>query len=141
MALFLHLRFYRFHCPVCKRRYLMSVSPVLLGTGRRRCEKCQSVFNDGSHEWPELSGQQKFEYVAPTTVLGYFGGVVLTFVAIFILEPGTRERIFYTEMILLFMCLPWVPYFVGRARRVRESTDRLDRHKVFGDTDEFILST
>jgi hypothetical protein len=74
-------------------------------------------------------------------VLGYFGGVAATVVVMFFMESGSRERVFYVEMILLFMCLPWMPYFIGRARRVRESTERLERHKVFGDTDGFILST
>jgi hypothetical protein len=84
---------------------------------------------------------QRIEYFAPTTVLGYFGGVLATMIGIFLLEAGSQERIFYLEMIALFMLLPWLPYFIGRARRMTESTERLERHKVFGDTDEFILST
>lgn len=43
-------------------------------------------------------------------------------------------------MVILFMVLPWAPYFIGRASRIGESVARLERHKVFGDTDEFMLS-
>jgi hypothetical protein len=98
------------------------------------------VFNDGSYEWPELTKMQKFEYIFPATVLGYLGGVIIVFAFILSADWSSREKLFMSEMITLLMVMPWAPYFIGRLNRIRESVARLERHKVYGDTDEFILS-
>ena len=139
MAL-LYFKTYRFYCPLCGKAYARSVSPLLLGKGRRKCPKCGGVFNDGAREWWELTRMQGFEYVFPATVLGYLGGVVVVVAFIWSTDWSPREKLFMSEMIALLMVMPWAPYFIGLAKRVRESVARLGRHKVFGDTDEFILS-
>ena len=64
---------YPFECAACGRVYARSISPFLLGTGRRRCKKCQEVFADGSREWRELSRFEKFKYLFPALALGWFG--------------------------------------------------------------------
>ena len=45
-----------------------------------------------------------------------------------------QVKLFMWELVILFVFLPWVPYLIGRA-----TVARLERHRVFGDTDEFIL--
>src|SRR3974390_1334662 len=132
MAL-LYFKTYRFYCPLCGKAYARSVSPLLLGTGRRKCQ-------DGAREWWELTRMQRFEYVFPATVLGYLGGVVVVVAFILSTDWSPREKVFMADMIALLMVIPLAPYFIGLAKRVRESVARLGRHKVFGDTDEFILS-
>jgi hypothetical protein len=137
----LYIRFYQFSCQACGKQYKTSLSPFPLGTGRRRCKNCSTVFNDGSREWAELSGMQKFEYIFPTTVLGYFGAFILVLSAAYWIGTDAREKLFLVEMMILLMGFPWIPYFMIRAKEIRASRERHERHKVFGDTDEFILST
>jgi len=137
----LHFRYYKFVCGVCREVYKRSLSPFLLSTGQRRCPKCGAVFKDGFREWPELTKMQKFEYVFPTTVLGYFIGVIVVLLFVIFMDvSSSQEKLFMSEMVILLMMMPWVPYFSGRVKSIRESVARLERHKVFGDTDEFILS-
>ena len=137
----LHFRYYKFACGVCGKIYKRSLSPFLLGTGRRKCSKCGAVSRDGFREWPELTKMQKFEYVFPTTLLGYFIGVIVVLLfPVFMDLSSSQEKVLMLEIVILFMVMPWVPYFIGRVNRIRESIARLERHKVFGDTDEFILS-
>jgi hypothetical protein len=135
-----HFRYYRFICKACGKTYARSLSPFLLGTGRRKCPKCGAVFCDGFREWPELGKIQRFEYVFPTTVLGYFGGIIVVLIAVLFMESQVDDRLFMSEMVFLLMIMPWAPYFMGRAKRIRESIARFERHRVFGDTDESILS-
>jgi hypothetical protein len=137
----LYIRYYNFSCSHCGRGYGGSLSPFQLGTGRRRCKNCNTVFNDGSREWPELTKMQKFEYVFPTTVLGYMGAFLIVIGTAYWIGSDLHEKLFLVELMLFLMGLPWVPYFIGRARRIRQSVERFERHRVFGDTEEFILST
>ena len=45
---------HRFACLLCRRVYAWSLSKRQLGPGTRRCPNCDSIFPDGSIEWPEL---------------------------------------------------------------------------------------
>jgi hypothetical protein len=137
----LYVRYYRFYCQACGKKYTSSLSPLQLGTGRRRCQKCAAVFNDGSREWSQLSGMQKFEYIFPTMVLGYLCAFALVIGTAFWIGGDGKEKLFLVELMVLLMGFPWIPYFLIRAKRISESRERHERHKVFGDTDEFILST
>jgi hypothetical protein len=94
----------------------------------------------GFGEWPRLSKVRRFEYLFPTAVLGHFDGALLVLVLVAVMDLPSQVKLFMWEMVILFMVLPWAPYFIGGASRIGESVARLERHKVFGDTDEFILS-
>jgi predicted RNA-binding Zn-ribbon protein involved in translation (DUF1610 family) len=134
------LRYYTFNCPACGKEYANRLSSVLLGTGKRKCKKCGAVFLDGCKEWPELSGSQKFQYFFPTVVLGFVtGGVLVGAFAIFTFGDDLRMGFFMSGVVLSMFAMPWVPYFLLQRRHIPESRERYERHKVFGDTDEFVL--
>jgi hypothetical protein len=58
MAL-LRFRHDKFACGVYRRIYKRSLSPFLIGTGRRKCPKCNAVPNDGF--WGMASFEQGAE--------------------------------------------------------------------------------
>jgi len=136
-------RYYRFRCSACGHRYTNRLSPILLGTGRRRCRTCGVVFHDGCKEWPELSAFQKFEYFFPTTVLGFSAAAILiAVVAIFIFRDETKVGLAFGSIVFLVSMLPWVPYFLLQWRHIPKSMARFARRSVLGgDSDEFILLT
>jgi hypothetical protein len=84
-------RWYVYSCPICRKTYQRSLSPFQLGSGKRRCPNCTSVFDDGTKEWPELPPMEKFEYVCPTMVLDYFGGTATVIGYAFFMAADSRE--------------------------------------------------
>lgn len=136
--------FHRFSCPACGKEFAYKLSPVLLGTGRRRCAGCGLVFADGCKEWPELSRLQKLQYFVPHNVLFFVGGAVLIAVfsaaiAIFGGEGEGAATLSAGCVILIMFVGPWVPYFVLQGRHIPKSKARFERKPAFGHTDEFIL--
>jgi hypothetical protein len=132
-------RSYRFLCPGCGKTYLKSLSPLFLGTGKRRCPNCAIVFADGSKEWPELQPMQKFEYICPTMVLGYFGGLVVVIGVAFFAAADSRELELMLGVLTLCMILPWIPYFLSRRDSIRSSKERFVRRQTFGSSEDLIL--
>ena len=134
------IRYYSFSCTACGRHYAEKLSPVLLGTGKRRCKKCGAVFRDGCKEWPQLEGSQKFQYFFPTMVLGFFGaGVVLPLAVAWLIRDQPEVVLPMGVIAFLTFALPWIPYFLLQWRHIPKSRARYERHRVFGDTDEFVL--
>ncbi len=132
-------RYYKYSCSSCKQVYLRSLSPFQLGSGKRRCPKCAMIFNDGSIEWPVLRPIQKFEYIFPTSVLGALGGTAVTVVFAFFVAADMRELGLMVGVLLLFMVLPWAPYFLRRIDAVRNSKERFVRRQTFGQNEGMIL--
>ena len=137
----LYFRYYSFRCAACGRKYTDSLSPFLLGTGRRKCKRCDTVFADGSREWPELSRGERFEYLFPVMVLAFLGAAVLVTAVACLDGVDWEERLREMGAVAAVMVAPWAPYFLWRAHLIRKSKERFERHRLFGDTDEFILST
>jgi len=136
--------FHRFWCPACRREFAYKLSPVLLGTGRRRCAGCGLVFADGCKEWPELSRLQKLQYFLPYNVLLFVGGALLIAVfsaaiAIFGDEGEGAATLNAGGFILIMFVGPWLPYFILQGRHITKSKARFERKQAFGHTDEFIL--
>ena len=135
-------RYYKFFCSSCGRQYATKVSPVVLGTGRRRCKSCGEIFSDGCKEWPELSGPDKFRYFFPTTVLAFLiAAILIALITMLIFHDDVLGGLGMATFVFLFIMLPWLPYRVLQWRRVPVSRERFARRSVFGDTDEFVLST
>jgi hypothetical protein len=135
-------RSYKFSCSSCRRIYATKFSPVLLGTGRRRCKACGAVFHDGCKEWPELTGQQKLQYFIPVTVFAcLLGAVVVALATVVIFRDEMSLGLELAVVVFLILILPWVPYFFLQWRHIPESEARYARRSVFGETDEFVLST
>jgi hypothetical protein len=133
-------RYYKFSCASCEKTYLRSLSPFQLGTGKRRCPACAEVFADGSREWPELSGLQKFEYVWPTAVLGYFGAMIVAIVFAIYVASDLREMNLMLGVLTVCMILPWAPYFLKRRDAIRSSNERFTRRQALGPAGGEILS-
>ena len=124
---------HRFACLLCRRVYAWSLSKRQLGPGTRRCPNCDSIFPDGSIEWPELKRSEMFEFVFPPTVLGFLMGAVVVGIAGLVL--GWPVRADMSMMAFLgfgLLGLPWVPYFVRRGRQIRESKERHERRIILG---------
>jgi hypothetical protein len=135
-------RSYKFSCSSCRRIYATKFSPVLLGTGRRRCKACGTVFHDGCKEWPELTGQQKFQYFFPITVLACFlAAVAVALASVVIFHDEMSIGLELATFVFLIVMLPWVPYVVLQWRQISVSQARFAWRRVFGETDESVLST
>jgi hypothetical protein len=118
---------------------MRSLSPFQLGTGKRRCQNCTVVFADDSREWPELKGMQKFEYIWPTMVLGYFGAMIVIIGFAIYAAADLRELDLMLGVLGLCMLLPWVPYFLRRRDAIRASKERFARRQVLGAAGDEIL--
>jgi hypothetical protein len=132
-------RYYTFSCTNCRKAYLRSLSPFQLGTGKRRCQACATVFHDGSREWPELRPMQKFEYVFPTMVLGYFGALMVTVGYAFYVAADSQELGLMLGVLALCMMVPWIPYFLKRRDAIRSSRERFVRRQLLGSSEDVIL--
>ena len=135
----LHIRYYSFSCTACGRKYTDSLSPFLLGTGRRRCKKCNNVFSDGSREWPQLKRGERFEYLFPVMALAGLGAAVLILGVAYLDGLDWEERFREMGAVAAVMVVPWTPYFMWRWHLIRKSKERFARRQIFGETDEFIL--
>ena len=51
------VEYHKHACPHCGRAFLQTLArkSILLGPGTRKCRGCGNLFQDGSHEWPQLS--------------------------------------------------------------------------------------
>ena len=132
-------RWYIYTCPICRKTYQRSLSPFQLGSGKRRCPNCTSVFDDGTKEWPELLPMKKFEYVCPTMVTGYFGGAAIVIGYAFFAAVNSRELNLMLGVLLLCMILPWIPYFLSRRDAIRSFRERFVRRQSLGDGQDVIL--
>ena len=132
-------RWYVYSCPSCRKTYQRSLSPFQLGSGKRRCPNCTSVFDDGTQEWPELPPIKKFEYVFPTMVLGYFGGMAIVIGYAFFAAADSRELDLMLGVLLLCMILPWLPYFLSRRDAIKCSKERFSRRQSLGDGQDVVL--
>jgi hypothetical protein len=97
------------------------------------------VFRDDSREWPELKAAQRFEFVFPTTVLGYFGGLVVTLFVAIPQMADAGERNMALGAVALLMMLPWVPYFLKRQTAIKESVARFSRRQSLQEGIQIIL--
>ena len=131
--------YYTFSCTSCGKIYLKSLSPLPLGTGKRRCQAYAAVFQDAAREWPELRSMQKFEYVFPTMVLGYFGAMIVIIGYAFYVATDSRELNLMLGVLALCMLLPWVPYFLRRRDAIRASKERFLRRELLGSNEDVIL--
>lgn len=134
-------RYYKFSCNSCRRQYATKLSPILLGTGRRRCKACGLVFHDGCKEWPQLTGSQKFQYFFPTTVLACSAAAFLVaLVAVLIFRDQPALGLEMASVVFLVVMLPWMPYFLLQWRHISASESRFARRSALGDSEEFVLS-
>ena len=82
---------------------------------------------------------QKFEYICPTMVLGYFGGLVVVIGVAFFAAVDLRELELMLGVLTLCMILPWIPYFLSRRDLIRSSKERFVRRQTFGSSEDLIL--
>jgi hypothetical protein len=82
---------------------------------------------------------QKFEYICPTMVLGYFGGLVIVIGFALFAAADSRELELMLGVLALCMILPWTPYFLSRRDSVRSSKERFARRQTFGSNEDLIL--
>ncbi len=100
------------------------------------------VFHDGCKEWPELTGQQKFQYFIPINVFACFlAAIAVALASVVIFHDQISIGLEVAPFVFLIVMLPWVPYFVLQWRQIPVSQARHGRRLVFGETDEFVLST
>jgi hypothetical protein len=98
------------------------------------------VFLDGCKEWPELTASQKFQYFFPTVVLGFVAGAILMGAfAVVGFSDQLGLAVLMGATVFGMFALPWAPYFILQWRHIPQSRARHERHKVFGNTEEFIL--
>jgi hypothetical protein len=122
------VRYYTFSCPSCKAQYANKLSPILLGAGRRVCAKCQLAFNDGTHEWPELTRTQKLQYFLPTMPLGFvLGAVLMAGIAVWVARDELGIGFALAGLIILMFAGPWIPYFLLQWRHIPRSKERFER--------------
>ncbi len=133
------LDYTNFCCPDCWQPYMSSLSPLHLGTGRRRCPNCGAIFCDGSREWPELTRMERFEYVFPATVLVFTSVAVILMVVALVVSNSLREWDLMAGVVSFTMVLPWLPYFLSRRTQIVESKERYARKLALGGSDELIL--
>jgi len=57
--------YYRHYCPYCNHVTGLSLRGygVRLGSGSQTCSSCERTFKDGTKEWPELTPQEKREFL------------------------------------------------------------------------------
>ena len=82
---------------------------------------------------------QKFEYVCPTMVLGYFGGLAVVIGFAFFAAADSRELELMLGVLALCMMLPWTPYFLSRRDAIRSSNERFLRRQTLGSSEGLIL--
>lgn len=82
---------------------------------------------------------QKFEYVFPTMVLGYFGAMIVIIGYAFYVATDSRELNLMLGVLALCMLLPWVPYFLRRRDAIRASKERFLRRELLGSNEDVIL--
>jgi hypothetical protein len=128
-----------FYCPECRQEYARSIIPFQPGSGLRRCPQCTAVNRDASREWPELKKIGKFEFLFPTTVLGYMGAVIVTLIIVIPQMSDGAERNSTLGVVALLMLLPWVPYFLKRQRAIKGSVARFAQRTVLQEGVEIIL--
>jgi len=86
-----------------------------------------------------MSGAQKLEFFFPMMVLGWLTGILLTVLEMLFSNSAWPDRFRDASGFLEFFIAPLVPYFLWRWHSIRNSKERFARHRIFGDTDEFIL--
>jgi hypothetical protein len=79
-------------CPYCGHHFgiILDRSAIRLGPGTRTCDNCGEIFADGSIEWPELTQDQKRQFLfGDLRWLAFFiGGFALLVILVGINEPG-----------------------------------------------------
>jgi hypothetical protein len=97
------------------------------------------VFGDDSRQWPEHKGIEKFEFLLPTTVLGYLGVVLATMIVVIPQMADAGERNLELGVIALSMLLPWAPCFLRRQIEIRNLIARFERRKSLQEGIQIIL--
>jgi hypothetical protein len=82
---------------------------------------------------------KKVEYVFPTMVLGYFGGMAVVIGYAFFAAADSRELDLMLGVLLLCMILPWLPYFLSRRDAIRSSKERFSRRQSLGDGQDVVM--
>jgi hypothetical protein len=124
----------------CGNRFGEKLSPVLLGSGKRLCKKCGAVFREGCKEWTQRNGSEKNQHFFSTMVLGFSGAAsVLPVVATRYVRDPLEVALPMAVIIFLIFTLPWIPPFLLEWLHIPRSRVRCERHRIFGDTDGFIL--
>lgn len=133
------IRRYIFYGPECRQEYARPISPFQLSSGLRRCPQCTAVNRDASREWPEWKKIGKFEFLFPTTILGFMRAVIVTLIIVIPQMSDGAERNSTLGVVALLMLLPWVPYFLKRQRAIKDSVARFPRRTVLQEGVEIIL--
>jgi hypothetical protein len=78
-TLFTIVRWTTFRCPYCTWPFKITWGPSnsFLGTGERACWHCKQIFWDGSHEWPEMAFNERFQFLFPITAAGYLAAFLV----------------------------------------------------------------
>jgi hypothetical protein len=112
-------------CPYCRHRYAASVSMVRLGPGSTRCSKCKRAFRDGTIEWPDATGKQKFEYLFPfkarTTVVA---GLVVACLPALLAKGDRSDKIALTAILFSIAVFPWLLRLILCEVRIHRSVER-----------------
>jgi hypothetical protein len=118
-------------CPYCRSPFKVIWGPSysLLGTGERACWHCKQIFWDGSQEWPEMSSNDRMQYLLPISVAGYLSGfLVVGGLYLYILffsksRPKAGELTFFIEFLIPIAC--WIVFRIIQIfRSVRRYNDR-----------------
>ena len=122
------LRSTTYRCPHCRGALRRDFWPndVKLGSGKHICRKCGTVFDDGSHEWPELSLAKRLRFLFATLLIGISGGFVVAAILSILITPWEEHRWLVILIVLGFSLIPIIVWCPIRPVCVRGSKNRYE---------------
>jgi hypothetical protein len=105
------VRWTSYECPYCGCIFRRDFWPnkLRLGGGKRSCQRCDRIFDDGDREWSELTLTKKLKFLFPPLFVGVWGGLVLGTLLIFLPGPHDEHTL---PVVLVFALGPaflWCP--------------------------------
>jgi len=109
--LLIFLRWTSYKCPHCGHVFRRDFWPsnTRLGAGKRLCNKCERVFDDGSREWRELPTAKKLRFFLPPLLLGISGGFLVAAIIVSLMPPRDWRVIVVGLILFVLPLLMWCP--------------------------------
>jgi uncharacterized Zn-finger protein len=105
------VRWTSYQCPYCNAVFRRDFWPdkLRLGSGKRTCQRCGRLFDDGSREWPQLTLTQKLRFFFPPLFLGIWGGLVLAALLAALIGPPDEHTLPIVAVFILVPTFLWSP--------------------------------
>src|SRR5260370_39345311 len=125
------VRWRSYKCPQCGCVFRRDFWPqkIRLGSGQRTCTQCDTLFDDGSREWPEQSTGNKLGFFVPPLLQGICGGLLVAVIIVAFIPPRDLRVVLVGLIISIMPLLVWCPV---RMLWVIRSVRRYNKRGVSG---------